>query len=112
MVTVENGNEFNENVSRGEQLRNVLTQTMSISPELFESMYLAPKNKVSGELRKTFANPTPLAILGFSVGLFPLSIELSKSYSVYTLRSSKHIADTTRSGLAWIRRFRNTDDDL
>src|ERR1700761_8319184 len=30
---------------------------------------------VKGDLRKTFATPTPLAIMGFSVGLLPLSIE-------------------------------------
>ena len=34
--------------------------SISISPELFEKLYLSPENKVSGELRKTFGNPTPL----------------------------------------------------
>ena len=68
-----------------EQLRNVLTNTMSISPELFERLYLGPQNRVSGELRKTFANPTPLGILGFSLGLFPLSIELSTLNTHYRL---------------------------
>ena len=83
---MENGNSMNkmDSISHEEQLRNVLTNTMSISPELFERIYLQPKTQVAGELRKTFANPTPLAILGFSVGLFPLSIELSKSSSFYT----------------------------
>lgn len=34
--------------------------SISISPELFEKIYLSPQNKVAGELRKTFGNPTPL----------------------------------------------------
>lgn len=34
--------------------------SLSISPELFEKMYLSPQNRVAGELRKTFGNPTPL----------------------------------------------------
>ncbi len=33
---------------------------ISISPELFEQLYLAPKNRVEGQLRQTFGNPTPL----------------------------------------------------
>jgi len=34
--------------------------SISISPELFEKIYLSPQNKVSGDLRKTFGNPTPM----------------------------------------------------
>ena len=34
--------------------------SISISPELFEKLYLSPQNKVKGDLRKTFGNPTPL----------------------------------------------------
>ncbi|KAK7568714.1 hypothetical protein IWX91DRAFT_373988 [Phyllosticta citricarpa] len=34
--------------------------SISISPELFEKIYLSPQNRVKGELRKTFGNPTPL----------------------------------------------------
>lgn len=34
--------------------------SISISPELFEKIYLSPQNKVKGDLRKTFGNPTPL----------------------------------------------------
>jgi len=36
------------------------TGSLSISPELFEKIYLSPQNKVAGELRKTFGNPTPM----------------------------------------------------
>jgi hypothetical protein len=34
-------------------------QSVNISAELFEKLYLNPPNKVSGDLRRTFANPTP-----------------------------------------------------
>jgi len=34
--------------------------SLSISPELFEKLYLSPKNQVKGDLRSTFGNPTPL----------------------------------------------------
>ena len=45
----------------GTALQRIRTAgSISISPELFEKLYLSPENKVSGELRKTFGNPTPL----------------------------------------------------
>lgn len=34
--------------------------TVNMSMEMFEKMYLSPENRVKGELRGTFANPTPL----------------------------------------------------
>lgn len=70
------------------------TGSISISPELFEKIYLSPHNRVKGDLRKTFANPTPLsvscvvlqtekdlltyysALAGFLVSLSPLSCDL------------------------------------
>lgn len=58
-----------------DHLYHALTTTSTISPEAFERLYLSPQNRVSGDLRKTFANPTPLALLGFATGLTPLSIE-------------------------------------
>ena len=36
--------------------------SVSISPELFEKMYLNPQKEVKGDLRKTFGNPTPLQV--------------------------------------------------
>lgn len=33
---------------------------ISIPPQLFEQLYLAPKSNVSGKLRQTFGNPTPV----------------------------------------------------
>jgi hypothetical protein len=42
-------------------LRRIRTAgSISIPPELFEKLYLSPQNAVKGELRKTFANPTPV----------------------------------------------------
>jgi hypothetical protein len=34
--------------------------SLTISPELFEKIYLSPKNRVSNNIRSTFGNPTPL----------------------------------------------------
>ena len=34
--------------------------SVTISPELFEKLYLSPENAVRGDLRKTFGNPTPM----------------------------------------------------
>ena len=34
--------------------------SVSIPPELFEQLYLAPFGRVKGELRQTFGNPTPI----------------------------------------------------
>ncbi|KAE9365988.1 hypothetical protein N431DRAFT_495780 [Stipitochalara longipes BDJ] len=51
-------------------------ESLSISPEVFEKLYLSPENAVKGDLRKTFGNPTPVALVGFVVALSPLSVEL------------------------------------
>lgn len=34
--------------------------SIAMTPELFEKLYLSPQNAVKGDLRKTFANPTPM----------------------------------------------------
>ena len=63
--------------------------SLSITPELFEKIYLSPKNRVSNNIRSTFGNPTPLyvcpacvhsvlltgyrALVGFLLSLTPLS---------------------------------------
>lgn len=53
-----------------------LTQTntisgMTISPELFEKLYLTPKVPKSG-----FANPTPMGFVGFVISTFTFSMVL------------------------------------
>jgi uncharacterized protein len=52
------------------------TTFATLSPEMFEQVYLAPKTATRGDLRHTFGNPTPIAVVGFCIGLTPLSIEL------------------------------------
>lgn len=97
-----NGNGINhqhltKDMSSDEALKKIRTGgSISISPELFEKLYLSPQNRVKGELRKTFANPTPMfvfqrepkriklfqtnvfcsAIVGFIMCLGPLSCDL------------------------------------
>jgi hypothetical protein len=34
--------------------------TIALTPEMFEKLYLTPQNKVKGDLRSTFGNPTPM----------------------------------------------------
>ncbi|KAK7204325.1 hypothetical protein BZA70DRAFT_280495 [Myxozyma melibiosi] len=50
--------------------------SITMTPELFEKLYLNPKTSVKGNLRQTFANPTPLAIGGFVLCLCPLGCDL------------------------------------
>ncbi|KAK6382039.1 hypothetical protein LTS17_003924 [Exophiala oligosperma] len=56
--------------------RQQTIQSVNLSMEMFEKLYLAPRNRVRGELRKTFANPTPLPLLGFLITAAPLSCAL------------------------------------
>ncbi len=65
------------NDTSDEALNKIRTaNSLTISPELFEKIYLNPQNAVKGDLRQTFGNPTPLALLGFLLSLSPLSCEL------------------------------------
>jgi hypothetical protein len=48
---------------REDTLRRIQTAgSFVITPEIFEKMYLTPPNKVKGDLRLKFANPTPLQV--------------------------------------------------
>ncbi|SMQ54392.1 unnamed protein product [Zymoseptoria tritici ST99CH_3D7] len=50
---------------------------VTISNEQFERLYLSPRNaRQEGHLRNTFANPTPVAVMGFSVALTPIAAAL------------------------------------
>lgn len=61
-----NGN-TSDNAS-GDPLTRLRTAgSVNISPELFEKLYLSPENRVKGELRKTFGNPTPMYVLSSSL---------------------------------------------
>ncbi|KAF4465221.1 GPR1 [Fusarium albosuccineum] len=64
-------------MGRVEALENVRSAaSVTMSPELFEKLYLSPPNAVKGNLRQTFGNPTPLALAGFLLALTPLSCAL------------------------------------
>ncbi|KAH7063946.1 hypothetical protein BKA63DRAFT_572820 [Paraphoma chrysanthemicola] len=56
-----------------EKLRYELAKTVTLTPELYERLFITPKTQVSGSLRTTFGNPTPIGVLGFSVSVFPLA---------------------------------------
>ncbi|CRK12541.1 hypothetical protein BN1708_010541 [Verticillium longisporum] len=61
---------LDKNATRDEALRRMRTAgSISISPELFEKLYLSPQNVVKGDLRKTFGNPTPIGSYFFFGGL-------------------------------------------
>lgn len=52
---------LDDNHDTGAALDRIRTAgSISISPELFEKLYLSPQNNVAGDLRKTFGNPTPM----------------------------------------------------
>lgn len=52
-------------------LRKIRTAgSISITPELFEKLYLSPQNKVKGQLRQTVGNPTPLYVAIYLVHTF------------------------------------------
>lgn len=87
-----------DNTSSDEALKQIKTaNTVSISPgtsrtsesalqgvgnmlmsatELFEKLYLTPQKAVKGDLRGTFGNPTPVALIGFLLSCTPLACEL------------------------------------
>ncbi|KAH7185096.1 uncharacterized protein B0J16DRAFT_124507 [Fusarium flagelliforme] len=50
--------------------------SIPLSPELFQQLYLQPQNQVKGDLRKTFGNPTPVALAGFLLCTTPASMSL------------------------------------
>ncbi|CZT44862.1 related to Y.lipolytica GPR1 protein and Fun34p [Rhynchosporium secalis] len=57
-----------ESPSSGINISRVQTSGgMTISPELFEKLYLTPKTRSTGDFRTRFANPTPLGLMGFVI---------------------------------------------
>ncbi|KAF7917860.1 uncharacterized protein EAE97_011998 [Botrytis byssoidea] len=75
---ISNSHEMNDmSIASEDALKRIKTAgSISIIPELFEKIYLSPQNSVKGDLRKTFGNPTPVAIVGFLITLSPLSCDL------------------------------------
>ncbi|OBT48893.1 hypothetical protein VE00_00526 [Pseudogymnoascus sp. WSF 3629] len=75
--SIKNGGYSPSQDDRMETLDKLRTaSSINMSPELFEKLYLSPQNMVKGDLRKTFGNPTPIALIGLLVALMPLSCDL------------------------------------
>lgn len=61
-----NGNAMKGNTTgmdddSGDTLKRMRTGgSVNMSSELFEKLYLSPENRVKGDLRMTFGNPTPM----------------------------------------------------
>ena len=52
------------------------TTGVTMSPELFEKLYLTPKTPHVGDYNKRFANPTPLGLCGLVITTFTFSMIL------------------------------------
>ncbi|CAK7568200.1 MAG: hypothetical protein SEPTF4163_006185 [Sporothrix epigloea] len=53
------------------------TQTaVTMSPEMFEKLYLTPKVPLAGNNIKRFANPTPVGLIGFNIAGFSFAMIL------------------------------------
>ena len=65
---------FNAHQGNGSPLSRETTN-VTLTPAQFESLYLSPQNKVSGDLRTTFGNPTPVGLGGFVLALTPLVMQ-------------------------------------
>ncbi|KAK3684406.1 hypothetical protein LTR37_020312 [Vermiconidia calcicola] len=75
-------------MSHPEALDRIRTaDNINMSPEVFEKLYLSPPNKVKGELRSTFGNPTLCGFLSsFGLTLWPSSGAIS-NYSTYPVKA-------------------------
>lgn len=48
-------------ISRADAIQKIRTAgSVSMDAQLFEKLYLSPKNQVKGDLRSVVGNPTPL----------------------------------------------------
>ncbi|KAJ9156727.1 hypothetical protein NKR23_g1125 [Pleurostoma richardsiae] len=76
-LSVDESQHEHQNGDMDDNLQRIRTVgAVSISAELFEKLYLSPQNAVKGDLRKTFGNPTPIALTGFLIALTPLACDL------------------------------------
>ena len=50
--------------------------SISLTPELFEKLYLTPKTPHTGDALKRYANPTPLGFVGFVISTMTFSMVL------------------------------------
>ncbi|KAK5113097.1 hypothetical protein LTR62_003676 [Meristemomyces frigidus] len=71
-----NGNDhYSGDGTKGAALQRMITAG-TLPPDVFERLYLQPQNTVAGDLRSRFGNPTAVGVMGFTVGITPLSIAL------------------------------------
>ncbi|KAF9691395.1 hypothetical protein EKO04_010583 [Ascochyta lentis] len=74
-----------------DKFRLELAKTVTLTPELYERLFISPKTPVAGDLRSRFGNPTPIGVLGFSVAVIPLAA----SFMGWQGSSGSSIATTT-----------------
>ena len=73
--------------------------SLTITPELFEKIYLSPKNQVSNNIRSTFGNPTPLCVLSLP---FPAAeTDLLQSYCRLPAFSHSSLERFARMARLW-----------
>lgn len=63
--------------STAEMLRRIQTAESVLLPiprDAFEKLYLNPKTPTSGNLQRTFGNPTPISLLGFLLAATPAAM--------------------------------------
>lgn len=58
------------------QLTQTVSNAYTISPELFEKLYLTPKVPRAGDAAKRYANATPLGFVGFVISAMTFSMVL------------------------------------
>lgn len=64
--------DFHPTDTREDILRKIRTvDTVAIPLDVFEKLYLNPQQPAVGRLRKTFGNPTPVALVGFLIAATP-----------------------------------------
>ncbi|KAI0436335.1 GPR1/FUN34/YaaH-class plasma membrane protein [Xylaria telfairii] len=68
---------LHENMSPDTAMNKIKTAgSISISPALFEKLYLSPQNQVTGDLRQRFGNPTAIGLAGHVISIGPLAADL------------------------------------
>jgi len=63
---------FHPDDSREDTIRKIRTaDSIAVPRDVFEKLYLSPQQPAAGHLRKTFGNPTPVALIGFLLSSTP-----------------------------------------
>ncbi|KAK9461672.1 GPR1/FUN34/yaaH family-domain-containing protein [Lipomyces oligophaga] len=73
---LETGSPNKEGLTEEALSRFRTASSVMMTPELFEQLYLSPEKRVKGNLRQTFGNPTPLAVMGHMLCVCPLGCDL------------------------------------